>query len=156
MTDPHESYRTYACPECSSEQAAEEKVAIVYAEQSFRSYGEPEHGVKEAAAKHLAIVSAEKFLRDGLIEISQERRGDDIVFRSRLGVVSPKVVNRIEKRAFDKMKEFLGGVLSKATESIAVWGRDYTGNEGMISKGQAIDYVNAAFRQHLKQQEEKS
>ncbi len=150
--DPIEdSFRTYACPECSGEQATEEKVSIVYAESTLsggRVLG-TEPGLMEAVARDLARATAEKLLRDGLIEIKSEKRGEDTLFYSKLGAVSPRAVQRLEARAFDKMKEMLGNVLTRAMESIAVWGSHYSGSEGMISKGQAIDYVDAAFRRHL-------
>jgi hypothetical protein len=111
-----ESYRTYECPECSGKQAAEEKVSIVYAEQTVREGYENDPRLVEGVAQNLARATADKLLRDGLIEIKSEKRGEDTLFYSKLGAVSPKGVKRIEARALDKMKEFLGGVLSKATD----------------------------------------
>lgn len=151
MDAPEEMYRTYECPECSGKQAGEEKVSIVYGETTIRDgYGD-EKGVAEVVARELARMTADKLLRDGLIEIKQEKRGNGILFYSKLGAVSPRVVNRIERRAFDKMKEMLGNVLSRAKDSIAVWGSHYTGTEGMISKQQAMDYVEAAFMVQMNQ-----
>lgn len=149
MEKPEESYRTYQCPECSGEQAAEEKVSIIYAEQTVRAPYVDEKGIKDAVSRDLVMATADKLLRDGLIEIKSEKRGEDTLFYSKLGAVSPRAVQRLEARAFDKMKEMLGNVLTRAMESIAVWGSHYSGSEGMISKGQAIDYVDAAFRRHL-------
>lgn len=146
-----ENARTYQCPECRSAQAAQERVHIVYAEEIVRDahrYRE-NSGVDEHVARQLATATARKFLQDGLIEIRKEKRGDDIVYRSRIGAVSPRMVATLEQRAIDRMKEFLIGVRETAAAAISVWGSAYTGNEGVISKGQAIDFMNAAFDRHL-------
>lgn len=145
-----EAYRTYACPECQEKQTAEEKVHFLYAEERFRAYGEtlPE-GAERHILRSLANISARMILQDGLMEIRQETRGDDIVFRSRVGVVHPRVVERIDARALSKMKEFLGDVVDKASEEIAQWGSYYSGTEGPIEKAQAIRFVRQAFDRHI-------
>lgn len=151
-----ESYRTYPCPECEAEQPGEEKVHFVYAEESIRTYGEPlPEAAKKSVIEHLAHLSARVILEDGLIEVREEVRGDEIMFRSRVGVVHKRVVERIEERAFSKMKEFLGNVSGKAAEAISVWGSAYTGSEGSIEKGQAMRFVRQAFNQHLSETEQK-
>lgn len=150
-----ESYRTYPCPECNAKTAAEEKVAILYAEQTARSYNTDDPNLKDAIALSLAQTLARRFLTDGYIDIRKEPRGpDEVSFIARLGVVSPKTCTRIERRAIDKMKTFLGNVAGIAADSIAVWGSHYTGNDGMISKGQAIDYMRAAFSRHMREVED--
>lgn len=154
MDAPEEMSRTYECPECSGKQAGEEKVSIIYGETTIRDGYGNEKGVAESVARELARMTADKLLRDGLIEIKQEKRGNDILFYSKLGAVSPRAVHRLEARAFDKMKEMLGNVLTRARESIAVWGSHYTGNEGMISKQQAMDYVEAAFMNQMREAQE--
>lgn len=155
MMTMQESYRTYPCPECNAKTAAEEKVAILYAELTRRSFNADDPNLRDAVAKSLANDLARRFLMDGYIDIRKEPRGpDEVSFTARLGVVSPKTCTRIERRAIDKMKEFLSGVANIAAESIAVWGSHYTGNEGMISKGQAIDYMRAAFSRRMRDVED--
>ncbi|WP_458395321.1 hypothetical protein [Rhizobium ruizarguesonis] len=150
-----ENYRTYPCPECNAKTAAEEKVAILYADQTVRTYEADNPDLHAAVSHSLANILAERFLRDGYIDIRKESRvPDEVTFTARLGVVSPKTCTRIERRAIDKMKEFLSGVANIAAESIAVWGSHYTGNDGMISKGQAIDYMRAAFSRHMREVED--
>lgn len=149
-----ESYRTYPCPECNQQTAAEEKVAILYAASEFKRDPVPD-GAKPDIAMSLARSVADKLLTDGLIEIVEEKRGDDTLFLAKCAVVSPKVATRIEKRAYDAMKGVLEKVAEAAERSIAVWGSHYTGREGMISKGQAIDYMRASFDAALKEHEEK-
>lgn len=149
-TTIEESYRTYPCPECDK-QAAEERIHFLYAEEVLRDgvgrYSG--HDVDSHVALSLASASARKLLEDGLIEIRKENRGGDIVYRSRLGVVSPRMVATMERRIFEKMRMFLDTVRSKAAAAISIWGSHYTGNEGMISKAQAIDSVAAAFNKAL-------
>jgi hypothetical protein len=148
-TSVEEAYRTYPCPECRGQQAAEERVHVIYAEEVIRNGSMYTDDIRNHVAHGLAHASARKMLADGLIEIREEKRGDDLVFLSRIGVVSPRMVATIERRAFDAMTKFLGSVRQKAAEAIAVWGSAYTGNEGMISKGQAMDFVDEAFNRHI-------
>lgn len=145
-----ESSRTYPCPECNTKTAAEEKVEIVYAMEEFKRHPAPA-GAKQDIAVSLSRAIADNFLRKNLIEISEEKRGDDTLFIAKCAVVAPKTATRIERRALEMMKKFLGRVADSAAESIAVWGSHYTGNNGMISKGQAIDYMRASFDRHLKE-----
>ncbi|MEK1908157.1 MAG: hypothetical protein AAAB13_20485 [Pseudomonas sp.] len=149
-----ESYRTYPCPQCNEKTAAEERVDIVYATEEFKRAPVPA-GAKQDVAHSLSRAIADHLLRKGLIEISEEKRGDDTLFIAKCAVVNPRVATRIERRAVDMMKKFLGNVADRAAEHIAVWGSHYTGNEGMISKGQAIDYMRAAFRKQIEDAEAK-
>lgn len=155
MMQAEESSRTYPCPECNAQVAAEEKVSILYAESTVRDYGKGSPDMDREVAAELSNVLSRKFLSDNLIEIIKEKRGGDTLFIAKCAIVSPKVATRIERRAFSKMKEFLGSVAESAASSIAVWGSHYTGSEGMISKGQAIDYMRAAFRKHIEDTEVK-
>lgn len=148
MPAAEEAYRTYPCPECNQKTAAEEKVGVVYADASLKR-GPAPADAKKAIAESLAKAIALHLLKEDFIEIMEEKRGDDTLFVAKCAVVSPKTATRIESRAFDKMKEFLGNVAEEAADCIAVWGSSYTGNEGMISKGQAIDYMRASFDRHL-------
>ena len=149
-TTIEESYRTYPCPECDK-QAAEERIHVLYAEEVLRDgvgrYSG--HGVDSHVALSLASATARKILEDGLIEIRKEERGGDIVYRSRLGVVSPRMVATMERRVFEKMQKFLDIVRSKAAAAISIWGFHYTGDNGMISKAQAIDTVASVFDRAL-------
>jgi hypothetical protein len=145
-----ESSRTYPCPECNTKTAAEEKVEIVYATEEFKRHPVPA-GAKQDVAMGLSRAVADHLLRNNLIEISEEKRGDDTLFIAKCAVVAPKTATRIERRAFEMMKKVLGRVAESAAERIAVWGSHYTGNDGMISKGQAIDYMRASFDRHLQE-----
>ncbi len=150
-----ESSRTYPCPECNTKTAAEEKVSTLYATQTVQERDATRGDIISVVAPALANVMARKFLDEKLIQIDQERRGDDVVFIAKMAVVNPKAATRIERRALDKMKQFLGKVADKAADSIAVWGSHYTGNDGSISKGQAIGYMREAFAVSMREAEEK-
>lgn len=144
-----ESHRTYPCPECNEKTAAEEKVSILYATETIAERGNEPADLQRIVAHSLSKAIADKLLADEMIEISKEKRGDDLLFIAKVGVVSPKTFQRIEERAIEKMTEFLVGVSAEATKNIALWGSSYSGDDGPIAKGMAMRFIREAFDRHI-------
>lgn len=148
-----ESHRTYPCPECNEQTAAEEKVSILYASETVREFKRMPPDAVDHIHRSMSMALADRIRRDGLIEFHSEQRGEETLFVAKMAVVNPKAATRIERRAFDMMRKFLGNVAERAAANISMWGSHYTGNEGMISKGQAIDYMRASFDAALNEHE---
>lgn len=144
-----ETYRTYPCPECNEKTAAEEKVSIIYATETVATRGDEPADLQGVVAGSLSRAIADKLLADEMIEIRKERRGDDLLFVAKVGIVAPKTFQRIESRALEKMTEFLRGVTVEAARNISVWGSSYSGDDGPISKGMAVRFVREAFDRHI-------
>ena len=62
-----------------------------------------------------------------------------------VGVVSLTRVASLERRVAERQEELAREVISEAAEQIRNWRSAYTGDEGTIQKGQAVDFVNAAL-----------
>jgi hypothetical protein len=150
-----EAYRTYPCPECNEKTAAEEKVSTLYATESVRNYGDENFDMQPVVTGNLARAISNKLLKDNMVEIVKEKRGDETLFIAKIGVVAPRTFQRIEARALDKMTEFLRGVTSAASHAISVWGSQYSGDDGPISKGMAIRFMREAFNRHIDDTKEK-
>lgn len=144
--DPRPSSKEFACPECAPK-VPEERVAILEFGASITAYPKDDAGYEEAARKTAAHSMVHELLRAGFIQF---RKGpvDEFEMRyelvGRLGVVSTSVVASMEERIAERQTEVAKEVANRAAQQVAVWGSYYTGNNGSISKAQAIDAINQA------------
>ncbi|MDP9871581.1 hypothetical protein [Agrobacterium tumefaciens] len=62
-----------------------------------------------------------------------------------VGLVTRTQINRIEDRVRTEALTLMDRIIGLAAENIATWGSHYTGLNGPIEKGRAIDCIRAAF-----------
>lgn len=146
------SYLEIGCPECGKgEETDIVHVSTVGAECSFDSRYEDADQIRNHVRENVADKIAHELLRAGFISFAEEKGKDryfeTITARGTLGVVAPEVVKTIERRATDKMTDFLGDVASTAAAAINVWGAHYGQQD--ISKEMAIRFMREAFAKHL-------
>lgn len=129
-------------------EVVKEMVALVkYHGEIVTSIDDPQYG--EPARKSLAHELVAALLRNGYITFTKGE-ADEMQrtrkMRAMLGVVSAAKVASMEERIAERQMEVASKLVSAAADEIRVWGRYYTGDEGNISKGQAVDAVVRAFK----------
>lgn len=139
--------RTYPCPECSHTKADEDSVFVVQSRKTVDSRYPAE--VIDYAKKDIAHEMARFFMENGMIGFFVKEDTDNFVINitGMLGVVRPAKVASINTRALTAAKGILDLALSRAIASIRVWGSHYTGDEGNISKAQAVSSISKAFNE---------
>lgn len=122
-------------------------MAILEFGASVPAYPNEDAGYEEAIRRSAAHAVVDKLLKDGFVAFRKSPI-DEFNMRyeltGRVGVVSTAVVASLEERIAERQTEVAKQVASRAAEQIAVWGSYYTGNEGAITKAQAIDAINRA------------
>ena len=141
-----EASREYACPECSG--VPESRVNILGCAASIFSPEPIDPNQIEAMRHHMAREMAENLVKDGFVRIEVGPVGDDLrsEVTATLGVVSERVVASMEQRIAERQELVAREVTSAAVAGIRVWGSYYTGDDGSISKSQAIDAVREALK----------
>lgn len=142
--------RSYPCPECANI-IPQDRVAIVHHNSHIDSQIEGYPDVMRSVKRDMVCGLAVDLLDSGFIRF--ERGQTDyrlrIPMRATVGVMSLKHVATLEQRIVDRQEELACEVISEAAKQIRIWGSHYSGDEGKISKGQAVDSVNAALTQVL-------
>jgi hypothetical protein len=149
--DVQQSSKEFPCPECAPK-IPEERVAILEFGATIRAFGgDPRY--EEAMRKDAAHSLVDAILRKGFIQF---RKGPIDKFdmhyelTGRLGVVSPSVVSSMEDRISERQDKVAREVVALAAEKIRIWGSYYTGDEGRIGKGQAVDALEGALQMVLR------
>lgn len=143
-----EAYREYPCPECSDAVPIGRINALrdeTFASSNYADDPKFTDHVKRALAHQLA----DYLMRYDYIGF--ERSPIDTIqmrftMRATVGVVSKKVVATIEERTAQHQEALAREVMAEAGRQISNWESHYTGDEGRISKAQAIDSVRDSLR----------
>ncbi|TIX28896.1 hypothetical protein [Mesorhizobium sp.] len=109
--------------------------------------GDP--GYEEHVCNSLAHDLVDLILRSGHITFTKGEIDERLMtheMSASLGVISAASVASMEERIAERQMEVAAKLVGAAAEEIRVWGRHYSGDEGSISKGQAVDAVARAFR----------
>lgn len=150
-----ESCRVYDCPECSKPVVAEaDFVKVAKATETYEREYELYPGFLDHLKGHLAFAIARQALQEGLVsvQVSKGPKGsfrDSKVATATVGFVSPAFVETIEQRAAVKAAELLEGAADDAARSISVWGSEYHGDSGPITKEMAMRFVREAFAKRI-------
>jgi hypothetical protein len=147
-----ELWREYPCPECVPA-VAEERIALVSHLTAFDSRMNNSDYIRLAqeSAAHGLVAG---LLKAGFIEFyfGQEDRAQlTTPLHATLGVVSKRHVASLEERITARQTEIAKLAVEEAVRQIRIWGSAYSGDEGRIFKGQAIDTVNKALTTVLEQ-----
>jgi hypothetical protein len=144
-----ETSRSFPCPECAPK-TKEENVALLKYEATVTTQYEREPGFLEYVQKDMAHNLAHALLRDGHIQFVSLPADDaqlTRVTKATLGVVSANVIASMEDRISERQLEVAARLVPAASRKIRVWGSYYSGDEGSISKDQAVDAVKDAFKE---------
>jgi uncharacterized protein with PIN domain len=147
QTTMEETSRQYPCPECAPK-ASEDNVAMVKygAELAVHDEG-PEY--ERYARKSLAHSLVDAILRNGYIAFTKGERDTwqrTQMMRATLGVVSAATVASMEQRIAARQMNVAAQLVDAAAHEIRIWAMHFTGDEGNISKGQAVDAIARAFK----------
>lgn len=141
-----DSGKTYSCPECGDVVPQ----ARLYIAQEFSTLDSriDDAGYARAAQKQAAHAMIAHLIDNGYIAFEWER-ADERMFTRRckatLGVVSTNVVAHLEERMSERQEEVAQDLATEAMRQIRVWGSHYSGDEGNISKAQAVASVRSAL-----------
>lgn len=148
-----ETLRTFPCPACA--QVTDfGHVAIMTASVDYAAdsdlIGDPtyvEH-VRNGAAHDLVELLVKSDNVEHRSDVPQPSRFFGRVSRMRasIGVVSKNFVASLEDRITERQMMVADEVVKEAAAQIRQWGSLYSGLEGNISKGQAVDAVQRALR----------
>lgn len=145
-----ESSRSYPCPECSDRLPQERLAVVQYHSLLDSEINDPEY-VRHA--KHVAaheLVAG--LLKNGFIRFERgpnDARDLQFPMMATIGVVSLKTVATLEQRIAERQDELAREVVSEAAKQIRIWRSAYTGDDGTIHKGQAVDSIQAALTRVL-------
>lgn len=150
--DARETFREFPCPQCSEATVPSTHISVTCTEGLASSSQEDDPDYLRHVQRNLARNLADIFVEKGFVRF--ERSGTDdrrMVFsvKATVGVVSEKQVSTLQERVSAHQEALAREVMDEASRSISVWGSHYTGDEGQISKHQAIDSVNGALRKVL-------
>jgi hypothetical protein len=141
-------YQDYPCPECAPS-TNEDRVAILEFGATVAVPPDNDPRREEAIRREAAFHIVDRLLKDGFISFREDRTGEDYTLtyevRGRLGVVSPAIVASMEERIAERQADVARQVAVQAAEEIRVWGSYYTGDEGPIHKGKAVEAVQKAL-----------
>lgn len=142
-----ETSRQYPCPECAPT-TSEDRVALLKVKGvvAIRTH---DRQFDEHVRKSLAHDLVDAILRAGHITFTKEEPDECTMtetMHATLGIVSAATVASMEERIAERQMEVAAKLAGAAADEIRVWGRDYSGDNGNISKGQAVDAVARAFR----------
>lgn len=140
--------KEFPCPECSPK-VPEERVAVLEVGAAISAFHDDNPDYTEAAKRTLAHSVAHELLRGGFIQFHKgptDKFSMRYELTGRVGVVSTSVVASMEERIAERQTEVAKEVAARAAEEVAVWGSFYTGNEGSITKTQAIDAIERAVK----------
>lgn len=148
--DEFESARTYPCPECSETVKQEQLFVVV----EVAEYDAMRPEFKFHAAKHAAKEMIAALLDRGYIalEVGQHdpARGT-IPVRAKLGVVSPRDMERLEERVVAHQETIANAVIERAAQKIDHYGSHY-GHES-VPKSVAKEALGSALRTVLERRE---
>lgn len=100
----------------------------------------------------------DKLLDEDLIQFElgpEDALNLTVAVRATIGVVSPRHVASLEERIAERQEAVAREVAEQGARNIRAWGRAYSGDEGNISKGQAVSSLWEALRAVLARRDPK-
>lgn len=140
------SSKTFPCPQCCGKQVADERIELAGVALTIRDEYAPE--AEKFYKDEAAQVLARHLVKHGSItfeKIPAPGRPGQSEVTGVVGLVTRTQINRIEDRVRTEALALMECVIRLALEDIATWGSHYTGLNGQIEKGRAIDCIRAAF-----------
>lgn len=143
-----ESSREYACPECS-EVADDNRIMVAHAHQEFPAHYARDPGFMEHVRRSMAPVLADLMIKDGFVRFADGREDVPNMTRSLhayVGVVAVGAAKRIEDRINERQFDVADEVIKAASAEIRHWGSAFSGPEGNIGKGHAVETMLNALK----------
>lgn len=142
-----ESSREYSCPECS-DVADDNRVMVMGAQEEFPVELAKDPAVMDSIRRGMARPLAAMLVEKGFVRFADGSptghpwRGS---LRAYVGVVAVGAAKRIDDRISERQFEVADRVIKEAAAQIRHWGSAYSGPEGNISKGHAVEEMLRAL-----------
>lgn len=152
----NEASREYPCPECG-DSIPISRLAVLTEAQLIDSRDISSVGMQEAC-RAAAQAFVDKLLDEDLIQFElgpEDALNLTVAVRATIGVVSPRHVASLEERIAERQEAVAREVVEQGARNIRAWGRAYSGDEGNISKGQAVSSLWEALRAVLARRDPK-
>jgi hypothetical protein len=145
---PPAPYKTYPCPECAK-LVDPARVSVVQCESTVSGLIPAKH-MNDVMRQHghelVALLVKDKMLNTKIVERKPDdlwpRRPGDVIIRSRVGIVSPADVEKIETRVLKLALHMLRQMATEVQAQINNWGSHYSVT--VVSKDEATRLIHTA------------
>lgn len=138
----------YPCPACALKVSMDETATFAADTKIATEWLEEPRALqcaKESATHRIAV----KLVELGMVTFDIAKAKDPwkpSTVTAVLGVISPKATASVEERIAERQLDVAQEIANTAKAKISHWGSYYSGNDGGISKGLAMSYVDEAVR----------